>query len=171
MDSEIKKYADIAPNTRKIRGFYSSEINFSIPSTAIEISEEQWQDCVSNQGKWMGSEDLKDLVLAPTIPPPEPIAIADYAAFRFMIVTHSAYERVMDSLASVSPTRNNTVSQAWGKAEDGESLAIAVALWNKFIPSIAQLTSAEIEKWQAIADENNIPIKINPDTSITVVKE
>lgn len=45
-------YADSDANGNII-AYYSDEINSSIPSTAIQITDEQWQDSVNNIGKYM----------------------------------------------------------------------------------------------------------------------
>ena len=48
-----------------IVGFYAPEIHTNIPEKTIEITTEQWQDCIDNQGKWMIDIDAKILKLAP----------------------------------------------------------------------------------------------------------
>lgn len=45
-----------------------------IPATAIEITEEQWKDCIANQGKWTIVEGV--LALAPAPDPSYLLAVA-----------------------------------------------------------------------------------------------
>lgn len=50
----IQYYANADING-KIIGFYNDDIwdSTKIPTTAIRITEVQWEDCTSNQGKWI----------------------------------------------------------------------------------------------------------------------
>lgn len=47
----------------RITGFYSPEIHEdNIPSEAIEITGEQWQECLKNQYHWVVDINKKELV-------------------------------------------------------------------------------------------------------------
>jgi hypothetical protein len=49
-----------------ITGFYTPEIHSNIPSNTIEITDEQWQDCLSNQG--LRKIDIENLVIVEVVP-------------------------------------------------------------------------------------------------------
>lgn len=66
------KYASYDTLTGIIIGYYDPVINKDIPTNSIEITDEQWIDCITNQGKWMADTVNKVLVLAPPLPAPGP---------------------------------------------------------------------------------------------------
>ena len=58
----------------KLTGFYSEDIHgVNIPAGAIQLTDEQWRDCINNQKKWMVDVATKILVLAPPPPAPAPV--------------------------------------------------------------------------------------------------
>jgi hypothetical protein len=63
----IQYYADSDVNGNII-GFYNDDIwdVTKIPITAIEITEEQWQDCIANQGKYIVQAGALELAPPPT---------------------------------------------------------------------------------------------------------
>lgn len=65
------KYAAF-DETGKITGFYSDDIHQPehIPEQSIPIVDDQWMECINNQGKYMVDTQEKVLKIAP--PPPGP---------------------------------------------------------------------------------------------------
>ena len=57
------KYAAYDLQTGQIIGFYTPEINPYIPESSIEITDEQWQEILNNQSKWIVDTVTKQLVL------------------------------------------------------------------------------------------------------------
>jgi hypothetical protein len=56
--------------TGKIIGFYAPEINGeNIPVNSMKITEEQWQECLSNQG-FRGVDIVSKTIIVITPPPP-----------------------------------------------------------------------------------------------------
>jgi len=51
-------------------GFYSEDIHDVIPEEAIEITDEQWMECLENQGH---RKIIDGQVVGYTPPPPEPV--------------------------------------------------------------------------------------------------
>ena len=54
-----------------IVGFYTDDIHKHIPTPNIVISDEEWNDCIINQGKWRINIDSKKLILSPPLPLPQ----------------------------------------------------------------------------------------------------
>lgn len=77
------KYASFDA-TGKITGFYSEDIHgqagsafCKIPVGAIQITDEEWRNCIDNPGKWMVDVQTKALALTPPPPPPPPPTAAE----------------------------------------------------------------------------------------------
>lgn len=60
-----------------IVAFYNDAINNPIPIGCIQITNEQWMDCLQNPGKWVIENGA--LALAPPIPPEQLLAEAKAA--------------------------------------------------------------------------------------------
>lgn len=57
--------------TGVIKGFYPNDVEYSdIPQPLIEINQEQWQELINNQGKYIVQNG--ELIEAPIIPPKPP---------------------------------------------------------------------------------------------------
>ncbi|VBB09657.1 Hypothetical protein LUCI_4955 [Lucifera butyrica] len=66
-------------NTDGTMGFYIEGVSETIPSTSIEITEGQWQDAISNQGKYSISNGafLAALVWPPVQTAEQKIVVLD----------------------------------------------------------------------------------------------
>lgn len=65
--------ANYNADTGSILGFYPNEIEYAeVPEPCIEITQEQWQECINNQDKYIVDIEKQVLTDAPP-PPPEPI--------------------------------------------------------------------------------------------------
>lgn len=67
------KKVDYDLTTGEIKGFYDTNIHGSIPNTAIYITEEQWHECIENQGLRAIDVNLKSIIEITKEPlPPQP---------------------------------------------------------------------------------------------------
>lgn len=120
---EVKRYADFDKDGI-CRGFYASDIHGNnIPSGAVEITEEQWKECLENDGRRKWDAKKKELVV---IEPPEvkmtKAEKAEHALFKsngvkaILTAVLDGFEK-LEKDGQTFPASTNKVLQAWKDAK------------------------------------------------------
>lgn len=89
-------------------GFYSVEVHGDeVPTAAVDITDEQWQDLIDNQGlrRWDGSKVVE---YTPPIPEPEPVVAILPAVTLWERLTEDEADQVDDAMAT-QPVRTQRI--------------------------------------------------------------
>lgn len=111
-----------------IIGFYDSKIHQQIPVPNIELSDEQWQECIDNNGRRRVEINTK-AIAAYTPPPP---ALADYQATVYNQVRADLYAFITDEGQSDFPewkqaNYSSRLAELADKVANGDALSTAEA--------------------------------------------
>lgn len=149
-------FVDFDLNTKEILGFYNDQINKVIPSTAIQITDEQWQSVSSSPHKWLFVDN--QFISAPE--PIPPISTApNYGGFIIDMSSNSAYQQVTSTTINQAALRQLEIS-IHGIAASIYPLIpeLFFPLWNATISgSTFTLTQEIVTDWRNIASNNNMP--------------
>lgn len=122
-------------------GFYSSEIHGeNIPESAIDITDDQWQEFINNSGlrRWDGKKVVE-------YTPPPPVLIADdYRREIQRLIDTKAQEKDYDSGATLASYVSSTIPQ-W-VAEASAFVAWRDAVWLYVLTELDKVQGGEREQ-------------------------
>ncbi len=160
----------------KIIGFYHDSVNSNIPASTIQITDEEWQDAMSNQGKWLVDKTLGKLVLAPPVEPPPPAPPPpNWNTFNNGLLSNAAYNKVTQFSVNQSAVRrleSIAISSDIANSSNQDYTKF-IFLWNAMIdglPTENQLTDVEVDGWIAIALAANMPFSFAQDGKIVLIR-
>jgi hypothetical protein len=105
---------------------------------------------------WVNNEWIEML---PNTVSSVPTNLPDYLSFRMAMLRDSGYDRVTLASNVLRVTRLETAV-----AQNPPELPVVAAMWEAIIQELTEKPkAAEIESWNTIASDNNVPLKFDKD--------
>ena len=156
-------FAD-SDNAGKITAFYNNSINSNIPESAIALTDEEWQDCINNPGKWIVDKETLQLVLAPPIVIEPPTPQPNWAACMQGLLLDIPYNTMINNCTDL--VSRNRIEIAFSIALAGKltEFNLLTTYWNLTLantPEEFKPNTVGIEGWIAIASNSHLPVNFN----------
>lgn len=157
-------------SNNKIDGFFNDAINSLIPQSAIQISDEQWQQLSANPEKYRLENG--QIILTSDIPQAQPIPVINWAEFNRSMQSNAAYNQFISNAVDKDAVRRlETLAISLGVTNRQDfNLDDLILLWNLVLQSIPTeshpLTSA-VSEWNQIANNCYMTFEFMPDGSMT----
>lgn len=162
-------FASFDENNR-INGFFNSQINSLIPETAIQISDEQWQQLSDNPEKYILENG--QIILAPSQPQPTFTPQINWAEFNRSMQSNVAYNQfIANAVDKDSVRRLETLAITLGVTNRQDfNLDDLILLWNMVLVSIPvenHPSVSAVSEWSQIANNCYMNFEFMSDGSMT----
>ncbi|MBE9210241.1 hypothetical protein IQ244_27835 [Nostoc sp. LEGE 06077] len=157
-------------SNNKIDGFFNNAINSLIPDTAIQITDEKWQELSSNPEKYR--LQAGQIILVSEILQSEPIPLINWAEFNRSMQSNAAYNQfISDAVDKDAVRRLETLAITLGVTNRQDfNLDDLKLLWNfvlQSIPTESLPLSSAVSEWNEIANNCYMNFEFMPDGSMT----
>ncbi|MBD2303762.1 hypothetical protein [Nostoc sp. FACHB-190] len=162
-------YYVVFDSDNKINGFFHDQLNSLIPESAIQISDEKWQELSSNPERYR----LQDgqIILVSEILQSEPIPLMNWAEFNRNMQANAAYNQfISDAVDKDVVRRLETLAITLGVTNRQDfNLGDLIFLWNMVLASIPienRPSVSAVGEWNEIANNCYMTFEFMPDASM-----
>lgn len=158
-------YVSFDENNR-INGFFNDEINSLIPESAIQISDEKWQELSANPEKYILENG--QITLDSISPQIEPIPTMNWNGFNTQMMLSDGYTHIITNTTNqeaktrleIAAVRLELITSITEQDKQ-----IFKLIWDSVVNAIPAgiLTTTDLEQINQIASANNMPFNFDSE--------